>query len=45
DGARMALFQDAAAAFDEAAALGHPDGEEIAQYARLMIEGLRDKGV
>jgi hypothetical protein len=45
DRARMALFQDAAAAFDEAAALGHPDGEEIAQYARLMIEGLRDKGV
>ena len=38
--ARIALFQDASIAFDEAAALGHPDGEQIAHYARHMIEEL-----
>jgi len=41
--ARIALFQEACIAFEEAGALGHPDGEEIAQYALVMIEGLRDQ--
>ena len=40
DQARIALFRDAAAAFEDAAAMGHEDGEHIAEYARNMIEGL-----
>lgn len=41
--ARIALFQEAAVAFDEAASLGHPDGEEIAQYARVMVDRLLEQ--